>query len=316
MKLAAARLAIDGAHGHVPVLLSEVVELLVVQPGGAYVDGTLGAGGHAAAILRAAGPQARLLGMDVDPLALDLARRNLAEFAERVVLVHGNFRHLEGIARQEGFVPANAVLLDLGLSSMQLADEARGFSFRGQGPLDMRFDTTRGTTAARILNQVSEKEIADLLWRFGEEPFSRRIARQVRRGRPVDAAEDLAEAVRRAVPPAKLNDSLQRTFQALRIAVNEELEALPEALEQAVAVLGSGGRIGVISFHSLEDRIVKRFIRRESSACLCPPGLPRCVCGHSPRLKAVTHRPVTSSAAELERNSRSRSAKLRAAEKL
>jgi 16S rRNA (cytosine1402-N4)-methyltransferase len=306
----------EGGSEHVSVLRGAVVEALVQAPGGRYVDATVGAGGHALAILEAAGPEARLLGIDADPLALGIAAQRLTDHRDQVVLVQGNFRHLEQICAANGFSGVQGVILDLGLSSMQLADAERGFSFRGQGALDMRFGPEVETTAAEWLNEMSATEIVQTLRQYGEEPFAGRIARQIEAARPIETAADLAAAVARAVPQRKLTDSLARVFQALRILVNDELRALQETLPQVEAVLGPGGRMAVISFHSLEDRTVKQFMRREIKGCICPPELPRCVCGRQPTLRAVTRKALTPDAAEVAANPRSRSAKLRVAERL
>lgn len=301
---------------HVSVLQDKVVELLVQRPGGNYIDGTVGAGGHTAAILAAAGPSARVLGLDADPAALAVARRNLVEYEAQVTLVHSNFRHLADVVRRVGFPPADGILLDLGLSSMQLADEERGFSFRLGGALDMRFDPRTRRTAADLVNQLDAKELARILRRYGEEPLARHIAHQIVESRPVRSADELAEIVTRAVPRRRAADSLARTFQALRIAVNEELDALSEGLAQAVDLLKPGGRLAVISFHSLEDRIVKQFLRDESATCTCPPEMPVCVCGTQPRLRLVNRRPIFPSEQEVQANPRSRSARLRVAERI
>ncbi|MHB0876575.1 MAG: 16S rRNA (cytosine(1402)-N(4))-methyltransferase RsmH [Anaerolineae bacterium] len=306
----------EGGSDHVSVLRGAVVKALVQLPGGSYVDATLGAGGHSLALLEAAGPQARVLGIDADPLALAIAARRLADHRDQVFLAQGNFRHLEQICRDNGFAAVQGLVLDLGLSSMQLADEERGFSFRSQGALDMRFGPEAEATAAEWLNGMSAAEIATLLRRYGEEPFAARIAREVEEARPLATAAELAAAVGRAVPQRKLTDSLARVFQAVRILVNDELEALTEVLPQAEELLAVGGRMAVISFHSLEDRTVKRFMRRESQGCVCPPELPRCVCGRQPTLKLVTRKAIVPDAEEMARNPRSRSAKLRVAERL
>ncbi|NPV09322.1 MAG: 16S rRNA (cytosine(1402)-N(4))-methyltransferase RsmH [Anaerolineae bacterium] len=301
---------------HVPVLQDRVVELLVRGPGGCYVDGTIGAGGHAAAILDAAGPEARLLGLDADPAALAVARRNLAQREDQVTLVHANFRNLLKVARRLGVEAVDGVLLDLGLSSMQLADEERGFSYRLGGRLDMRFDPRTRRTAGELVNRLEEKELARILRRYGEEPLARHIAHLIVESRPVRSASELADIVSRAAPRHRASDSLARTFQALRIAVNEELEALEEGLQQAVELLRPGGRLAVISFHSLEDRIVKQFLRQESATCTCPPDMPVCACGAVPRLRLVNRRPIFPTDDEVEMNPRSRSARLRVAERV
>ena len=301
-----------------PVLTEEVVRYLAVRPGGRYLDCTTGAGGHAAAILDAASPGGVLLGLDTDPTALEVARQNLSRFGDNVKLVEANFRELERVCRQNSFVPIHGAVFDLGLSSMQLADEARGFGFQVEAPLDMRFSPAQSLTASEIVNEYEESELADVIWRYGEEAASRRIARAVVRSRPVETTTQLASIVSRALggQHGRRIHPATRTFQGLRIAVNDELGALEEALEQAVGVLGSGGRVTVISFHSLEDRIVKQFFAHESRDCICPPETPVCICGHKARLKLVTKKAVSAEPAETAANPRSRSAKLRAAERL
>ncbi len=306
---------------HEPVLLSETLAVLEPRSGGRYVDGTVGGGGHAEAILERSSPDGRLLGFDLDPAAVARVRRRLERFGDRVVVVQGSFADLERLVRWEGFAPADGVLLDLGLSSFQLAAPERGFAIREPGPLDMRFNPEPGTPTARdLLASLSTDELADLLRRYGEEPFARRIARAIvaqRARHPLETTADLAALVERVVGRQRGRvHPATRTFQALRIAVNRELEALEQALPQAIEVLAPGGRLAVITFHSLEDRIVKRYFSGLASPCVCPPDLPYCVCGRKPVARLVTRhgiRPVTS---EVERNPRSRSATLRAVEKL
>ncbi len=303
---------------HAPVLTEEVVRYLAVRPGGRYLDCTVGGGGHAVAIMEAAAPGGLLLGLDADPLALDIAARSLSRFGVGAKLVQSNFRDLETVCRQHSFVPVHGVLFDLGLSSIQLADASRGFGFQVDAPLDMRFGPGQSLTAADMVNDYDETDLANVLWRFGEERASRRIARAIVRSRPLKTTTELAALVSRAkggqhgrrIHPAT------RTFQALRIAVNDELGALTEALDHVLEVLGNGGRLVVISFHSLEDRIVKQFIARESRDCICPPEVLACTCGHTARLKAATKKAITPGPTEVSANPRSRSARLRAAEKL
>jgi 16S rRNA (cytosine1402-N4)-methyltransferase len=303
---------------HAPVLTEEVVRYLAVRPGGRYVDCTVGAGGHAAAIMEAASPGGLVLGMDADPRALEIAAPPLSRFGDDVRLVESNFRELTTVCERYNFLPVHGVLFDLGISSMQLADESRGFSFQVEAPLDMRFGPRQTLTAAEIVNEYDEGELANVIWRFGDEPASRRIARALVRSRPLGTTTELAAVISRATggQHGRRIHPATRTFQALRIAVNDELGALMEALEQAVDVLGSEGRLVVISFHSLEDRIVKQFITLESRDCICPPERPVCTCGHKARLKPVTKKPVTPTAEEVAANPRSRSARLRAAAKL
>lgn len=306
------------SYPHRSVLLDEAVTALAVQPGGTYVDGTLGAAGHATRVLEESAPEGRLLGLDADPDALEIARSRLAPFGGRTVLVHSNYRRMAEIAAERGFVPADGVLLDLGLSSMQLDEWDRGFSFRRDEPLDMRFDPTSGSSAAELLNSLPEDELARVLWEFGEEPASRRIARAVARSeQPVTTTGQLAELVASSVGrPRGRTHPATRTFQGLRILVNDELGALEDGLRAAVSILRPGGRLVVISFHSLEDRIVKNYIRDESAECVCPPRQPVCTCAHTPTLRLVRRKADKPGAVETQENPRSRSARLRVAEKV
>ncbi|MBI3977996.1 MAG: 16S rRNA (cytosine(1402)-N(4))-methyltransferase RsmH [Chloroflexi bacterium] len=302
---------------HVPVLLEETIAALRVRPGGRYIDATLGGAGHAEAILERCRPGGRLLGIDADPEAIERAHRRLARFGDAAVLVAGNFERLASIAEAHGFAAVEGVLFDLGVSTSQILGPTRGFSIRASAPLDMRFSPEQGITAGELVNSLAESELADLIYRYGEEPRSRRIARAIVAGRPVATTGELAAIVERAIGrrPGKLHPAT-RTFQALRIAVNRELEVLAAGLPQAVEILAPGGRLVVISFHSLEDRIAKEFMRREAAGCICPPGLPVCQCGHQPRLRLVTRHVVTPTPEETARNPRSRSARLRAAERV
>ena len=280
----------------------------------------MGAGGHAAAILERSAPDGRLLGLDVDPAALEIARRELARFGDRCVLVRSNFALCDVVAREHGFAPLDAVILDLGLSSIQLADERRGFSFRSEGPLDMRADPTLGETAADLVKTRSERELRQMFGELGGEAEAGRVAAAIARRRstrPFETAGDLARFVAGVKTKRRGGiDPATHVFQALRIAVNDELGNLERGLGAALDVLRPGGRLAVISFHSLEDRVVKTFMARESRDCICPPHLPTCVCGHRAGLRLVLRRPVSPDAAEVERNPRARSARLRVAEKL
>jgi len=309
---------LDGAASaqHLPVLFDEVLAGLCVRPGGVYVDATVGGGGHAAGILDVSAPGGRLLCLDADPEAVAFAARSLARYGDRVVLRSANFRQLWSTATDCGFVGVDGVLMDLGLSSRQLADAKRGFSFGLDGPLDMRLDPSRGTTAADLVNSLPEKELADLLYRFGDERFSRRIARAIVAARPLKTTRQLATLVTQVVGRREKIDPSTRTFQALRIAVNGDLDALIDALPQAVDLLRPRGRLAVISFQSQEDVLVKQFTRREARDCLCPSEMPVCTCGHRASLRIVTPKPIRPSEAEISRNPRSRSAKLRVAESL
>jgi 16S rRNA (cytosine1402-N4)-methyltransferase len=297
-----------------------VVAYAEPRPGGRYLDGTVGAGGHAAAILERSSPDGLLLGLDVDPAALAVARRELARFGERAVLVRANFALCDVVARRAAFAPVDAVLLDLGLSSIQLADERRGFSFRSEGPLDMRADPELALTAADVVNTWDERELRRIFGELGEEPEAARVAAAIARRRvtrPFETAADLGRFVAgvKAKRPRGV-DPATRVFQAIRIAVNDELGNVERGLRAALDVLRPGGRLLVISFHSLEDRAAKAFIARESRDCICPPHLPTCVCGHRAGLRAIVRRPVMPDAAEIARNPRARSARLRVAEKL
>ena len=280
----------------------------------------MGAGGHAAALLERSAPDGRVLGLDVDPAALEVARRELARFGDRVSLVRANFATCDVVARGAAFAPCDAVLLDLGLSSIQLADADRGFSFRSAGPLDMRADPELGTTAADVVNTWPETELRRIFAEYGEEPEAGRVAGAIARRRvtrPFEAADDLGRFVAGVkTRRPRGTDPATRVFQAVRIAVNDELGNIAKGLEAAQRILRPGGRLLVISFHSLEDRAVKSFIARESRDCICPPHLPTCVCGHRAGLRSVTRRPVSPGAAETVRNPRARSARLRVAEKL
>ncbi len=306
-----------GAGSHTPVLYQQVLSALAPRAGGRHIDGTVGAGGHAAGILEASAPDGELLGLDRDPAALTRARDRLARFSERAHLVQRSFAEMHLAAAALHWTTVSGVLLDLGLSSLQVDDPSRGFAFRLEGPLDMRFDPGQPTTAGDLLNGLSEADLADLIWRFGEEPRARRLARRIVEARPLRTTTELAEIVADAAVGRRSRiHPATRVFQALRIAVNGELEALRAGLDRALGLLAPGGRLAIIAFHSLEDRIVKEFIRRESRDCICPPGQPVCTCGHIATLRAVTRKPVTPDPSEVTANPRARSAKLRVAERL
>lgn len=309
-------------EGHLPVLAEEVMTMLTPAPGSLQIDATVGGGGHTERILEATTPDGRLLGLDADGAAITRVRKRLARFGDRLTLRQANFRDLEHVAPEAGFGGVDGVLFDLGLSGFQLADAERGFSFRSSGPLDMRFDAERGIPAAELLATLDQAELTALFRRFGEEPFAPRIARaivQTRRNNPIERADQLAALVERVAPaPPRGRRRVHpatRVFQALRIAVNAELDALQAGLSAAVDLLRPGGRLVVLSYHSLEDRTVKRFIASERKGCICPPELPVCVCGRNPRLRPIG-KPLTPTVAELTANPRSRSARLRAAERL
>jgi 16S rRNA (cytosine1402-N4)-methyltransferase len=314
---------VEMEEGHLPVMVEEVLETLSPAPGSFQIDATVGGGGHARRILEASSPGGRLLGLDADRAAIARTRERLASYGDRLVLRHANFEAISEVATAEGFNPADGMLFDLGLSSHQLADTERAFSFRSEGPLDMRFDTSRGKPAAQLLAELSETELADFFRRYGEERQARRIAGEIvarRREQPIETGTQLSRLVERVAarptPGRRRIHPATRVFQALRIAVNRELETLPRALDAAVELLRPGGRLAVISYHSLEDRIVKRFIAAERRGCICPPEVPVCVCGRSPRLVPLGRQPRRPAADEVQRNPRSRSALLRAARRL
>lgn len=307
---------------HVSVMPDEVLEYLAPRRGGVYLDGTLGGAGHSGLILEASSPDGVLLGFDRDLEALGAARQRLASYGDRVRLFHGNYAGLAQILGVAGVDGIDGMLLDLGVSSHQLDRDERGFSFQKDAPLDMRMDTSTGETAADLVNALSAEELERIISEYGEERWARRIAAFIVKARelaPLETTLQLADVVKGAIPKAKWEERIHpatRTFQALRIAVNSELESLETGLRAGIELLRSGGRIAVISFHSLEDRIVKNMFREFAQGCICPKQLPVCICGNQPRLRILTGRPVTASAAEVARNPRSRSAKLRVAEKL
>jgi 16S rRNA (cytosine1402-N4)-methyltransferase len=305
---------------HEPVLVDRVVEWLVppLLPGGTFVDATLGRAGHARAVLDAA-PTAHLIGIDRDPDALEESRANLASFADRVRLVRNNFEELASVLERLGNPPVRGVLLDLGVASSQLDEASRGFSFRHDGPLDMRMDPSAALNAADVVNRYPVDELERVIRVFGEERFARRIARAIERERPIEGTARLAAIVKDAIPAATRRTGghpARRTFQAIRIEVNGEIRALEAALPAAVEALETGGRMAVISYHSLEDRAVKRFFTAEAGRCVCPPELPVCACGAEARVRVLTPRPVRPSAAEVAGNPRARAGKLRVAERM
>jgi 16S rRNA (cytosine1402-N4)-methyltransferase len=312
-------------EGHLPVLVDEVLASLDLGPGSSVVDCTVGGGGHAGRLLEATSPDGRLLGLDADRAAISEATRVLARYGDRVVLRHANFESIYDVARETGFVPVDGALFDLGLSSYQLADPRRGFSFAADAPPDMRFDETSGVSALELIDRSSERELAGVIASFGEERRAGRIAKAIlaarAEGRLMTAA-DLANVVAAAAPvrrggaDAGRIHPATRTFQALRIAVNREIEVLSAGLAGALAALRPGGRLAVISYHSLEDRIVKRFVARESRDCVEEPMPPVCTCGHRAQLRPITKGVITAGPDEVGRNRRARSAKLRVAEKL
>ena len=307
-------------YSHKPVLLNESIQALNIRPDGVYVDGTLGRAGHSLEIARRL-TTGRLICIDRDQAAIDAARVRLAPYLDRVTLIHSNFSDLGDVLGEAGVNGADGMLFDLGVSSPQLDDASRGFSYMQDAPLDMRMDTTAPLTAADVVNTWSQEELRRILYEYGEERYAPAIAKAIVRAReqaPVETTLELVEIIKGAMPPAALREKqhpAKRSFQAVRIAVNGELDALPPMLRAAVDGLNPGGRLAVITFHSLEDRIVKRALAGMAKGCTCPPEFPVCVCGKKPQIRLVTHKPVTAGAAELEDNPRARSAKLRVAEK-
>ena len=315
---------------HVPVLVDEVIQFLQPKNHGFYLDGTVGLGGHAAAILQQSAPKGFLLGIDLDSEALAIAKQRLHEYKERVTLVDGNFAHLDrlhqlsqGSRETEPMIPQiDGILLDLGVSSLQLDTPARGFSFTHSGPLDMRMNASQSLSAARVVNRHPEDALATIFTQFGQERWAKKIARRIvhaRKRKPISTTGQLAEIVLDAIPPKSTGWRIHpatRVFQALRICINDELKNLHSGIHCAAAALKPGGRLCIISFHSLEDRIVKEQFRNLSRACICPPKTPICVCQHTPTLQILTKRPIVPTPDEIRHNPRSRSAKLRVAMKI
>ncbi len=306
------------AEPHRPVLITETLTALNLQPNQHAVDCTIGAGGHAESILQQTGPRGQLLGLDVDPKALAIAQARLAPFDRRVQLVQANFEGLETILTglTDPLQPIRAILADLGVSSMQLDQPERGFSFMQDGPLDMRMGPDAAQAAERLVNTLAEGDLANLIYRYGQERKSRRIARTIVKARPLRTTGQLAEVVLKAIGRRRTDKihPATRTFQALRIAVNDELGALERFLPQAIRILSPGGRLGIISFHSLEDRIVKHFFRQEAKDCICPPEQLICICNHQATVEIITKKPIFASKEEKNVNRRARSARLRVVE--
>ena len=302
---------------HIPVMVPEILKYLEVSSGGRYIDCTLGEGGHTKSLLEASNPGGEVLGIDADHEAIEVSKNRLEEYGERFIYENSNFKNIKKIAMKSKFVPCHGILFDLGVSSLQLDKESRGFSFRRKAPLDMRFSINQTLTAQDVLNTFSESEISDILYQYGEERQSRKIAKLIIENRPLSNADELSDLIKKNIRQTnyKINPST-KTFQALRIYINEELNSLSQALEQSLEILGVGGRMAVISYHSLEDRIVKNFFKKESKYCICPPNIPECDCEHFPKLKIVTKKPVSPSQSEIDANKRSRSAKLRVVERI
>ena len=309
------------AFQHASVLLDECIEALNVRPGGVYLDGTLGGAGHSLEIAKRL-TTGRLIGVDRDPAALEAAERRLADYMDRVTLVHSNFRALGAILDGLGIEAVDGMLFDLGVSSPQLDDGSRGFSYMADAPLDMRMDPGDSLTAREIVNTWPREELRRILFEFGEERYAPLIAAAIERRReqkPIETTLELVDVIRSAMPPQALREKqhpAKRSFQAIRIAVNDELSSVSDAMHAAIDRLRPGGRLAVVTFHSLEDRIVKNAMQEAARGCTCPPEFPVCVCGKKPQIKILTRKPVVSGERELAENPRARSAKLRAAEKL
>ena len=311
----------DQRYGHRPVLLDECLEALNIRPDGIYIDGTLGRAGHSLEIARRL-TTGRLISIDRDETAIEAAKERLADYMDRVTLVHSNFDRVGEILEELNISGVDGMLFDLGVSSPQLDEAERGFSYMNDAPLDMRMDRTAYLTARHVVNEWSYEELRRILFDFGEERYAPAVARGICRAResaPIETTAQLVDIIKSSMPPAALREKqhpAKRSFQAIRIAVNGELDALPPMLEAAAEVLNVGGRLAVISFHSLEDRIIKKTMQELATGCTCPPNFPVCVCGKKPKMKLVSRKPIVSGAAELEYNPRARSAKLRVAEKL
>ena len=306
---------------HVSVLLDECIQALNIKPDGIYVDGTLGGAGHSSQIA-ARLTTGRLIGIDRDPKALKAASERLAPYADRVTLVHSNFSQLDEVLDSLGIEGVDGILLDLGVSSPQLDEAERGFSYMADAPLDMRMNSEDSLSAFEVVNTWPKEELRRILYEYGEERYAPQIAAAIDRRRaekPIETTLELVDVIRSAMPPAALREKqhpAKRSFQAIRIAVNDELGAVGRVLEVAVPKLNRGGRLAIITFHSLEDRLVKNGMASNAKGCTCPPSFPVCVCGNKPKVKLISKKPIVSGEAELERNPRARSAKLRVCEKL
>ena len=313
--------ASDEAFGHKPVLLDECLDALHIRPDGIYVDGTLGRAGHSLEIVKRL-TTGRLFCLDRDETAIDAAKVRLADYMDRVTLVHSNFSRLGDVLAEQGVAGVDGMLFDLGVSSPQLDEARRGFSYMHDAPLDMRMDQTAALTARDVVNDWSYEDLRRILFEYGEERYAPAIAKAIvkrRQESPIETTGQLVSIIRAAMPPAALREKqhpAKRTFQAIRIVVNDELGELPPMLQAASQLLAPGGRLAVISFHSLEDRIIKKTLQELATGCTCPPNFPVCVCGKKPKMKLVTRKPIVAGAAELVYNPRARSAKLRVAEKI
>ncbi|MBE6970683.1 MAG: 16S rRNA (cytosine(1402)-N(4))-methyltransferase RsmH [Ruminococcaceae bacterium] len=312
----------DQSYGHKPVLLDECLDALAIKPDGIYLDGTLGRAGHSLEIVKRLSAGGRLIGVDRDETALEAARQRLSEYMDRVSLVHSNFSRIHEVLDGLGIDKIDGMLFDLGVSSPQLDDAQRGFSYMQDAPLDMRMDRTASLTAWDVVNGWSYEDLRRILFEYGEERYAPVIAKHIvreREAQPIETTLQLTELIKRAMPPAALREKqhpAKRSFQAIRIAVNGELDELEPMMDAAAERLNRGGRLAVITFHSLEDRLIKKTMQRLATGCTCPPEFPVCVCGKQPKMKLITRKPIVSTAAELEYNHRARSAKLRVAEKV
>ena len=311
----------DLSYGHRPVLLEECLEALAIRPDGVYVDGTLGRAGHSLEIARRL-TTGRLIGIDRDDTAIAAARERLRDYMDHVTLVHSNFDRIGAILEELNISGADGMLFDLGVSSPQLDDAQRGFSYMHDAPLDMRMDRTAALDAHQVVNRWPYEELRRILYEYGEERYAPAIAKGICRARetaPIETTLQLVDVIKSAMPPQALREKqhpAKRSFQAIRIAVNGELDALPPMLNAAAEHLNTGGRLAVISFHSLEDRIIKKTMQELATGCTCPPNFPVCVCGKTPKMKLISRKPITPDDGELTENPRARSAKLRVAEKL
>lgn len=307
---------------HIPVLLDEVIENINIQPNKNYIDATVGLGGHSKEILKLNGPKGKLLGIDLDKDSLEHSKNFLKEFGKRVILVNESYTNIEKIVKEKKFGKVSGILLDLGLSSLQLDISKRGFSFQKDEPLDMRFNKTQNLTAREIINTYREKKLKEIFSQYGQEPQAQRIAKRIcnaRKEREINTTKELVNIVRNSVHKSRIHKRKHfatQVFMALRIAVNNEFQNIKEVLGQAISILEKSGRLAIITFHSLEDRIVKEFIKHESKDCVCPPKFPKCICKHKSRVKVINKRAIKPSIEEININPRSRSAQLRVIEKL
>lgn len=303
---------------HKPVLVNQVLHYLITDPNGVYVDCTLGTGGHFQAISKKLSPNAVLIGIDADPTAVDYCKQNI-QIPQKSILVNYNYSEIKKVCFRNGYTKVNGILIDLGISSFELNNPERGFTYREDGPLDMRFSPQTSESAEHFINTASISTMIRIFKEFGEEKYSGKIAKSIdekRRSTPIKTTKHLADIISQTVPSSFTNKTLSRIFQAIRIHINRELAALEKALPQTLEMLEKNGHLVIISYHSLEDRIVKQFMKRESSDCICPPGFPVCQCNHKAQIEILTKKPITPDIGEIRTNKRARSAKLRAARKL